>query len=117
MISSKTRDRFPIEEIHEAMHNEFIESKDFEAFNKEQISINESLVFISEVQGLLNGQQFRTAREHYVKSFNSLAYQNLLQECSKVLRKDLKLKETLHFRFGENDFNLNVWEQWNTQKI
>lgn len=116
-MSSKTSERYAIEEVHEAMHNEFIEGNTFEQFNKEQISINESLIFISEVQGLLNGQQFRTAREHYVKSFNSLAYQNLLQECSNLIRKDLKLKETLHFRFGENDFNLNDWKQWNTQKI
>lgn len=65
MISSKTRDRFPIEEIHEAMHNEFIEGKDFAPYQKTQIS----------------------------------------------------LEESLHFRFGENDFNDEELKQWIAQKI
>ena len=45
MISSKTGDRFPIEEIHEAMHNEFIEGKDFEAFEQAQISLEEAFQY------------------------------------------------------------------------
>ena len=55
MISSKTGDRFPIEEIHEAMHNEFIEGKDFEAFEQAQISLEEpDLIRFLKLRAMLN---------------------------------------------------------------
>jgi hypothetical protein len=117
MISSKTRDRFPIEEIHEAMHNEFIEGKDFAPYQKTQISLDEALQFLNEVESLFNAKQYQTARFHYVSSIHAVAYQKFLRKCYHAINKDKEIKESLHFRFGENDLNVEELKQWITQKI
>ena len=117
MISSKTRDRFPIEEIHEVIHNEFIEGKEFDSLQQAQISLEESLRFANEVESLLNAKQYQTARKYYVSSSNALAYQKVLRKCYYAINKDKEIKESLHFRFGENDLNIEELKQWITQKI